>query len=145
MKLYRFNEPFLSCVDNTLFYLDHATCQANRSVARCFCFALPFLCIGIIVASLYIYGSLPSCQVLLKISSSLFNAGCPRLTIISLVIASGLGDFLYFRFDNALVNSLYNKGELFTVYTSSDSVTFLCSVRTYFCWCSSTGILLACL
>ena len=66
-----------------------------------------YLCIGIIVASLHIYGSVPSYQVLLKISSSLCNAGCPRLTIISLVIASGPGDFFNFRFDSALVNSSY--------------------------------------
>ena len=73
------------------------------------------------MASLHIYGSVPSCQVLLLVSSSLCNAGCPRLTIIS----------------------SYDKGELITVDTSSDSVIFLCSVRTSFCWCSSTAILLA--
>ena len=49
----------------------------------------------------------------------------------------------HFRFDSALVNSSYDNGEFITVDTSSDSVTFLCSVRTYFCLCSSTGILLA--
>ena len=79
----------------------------------------------------------------MKISSSLCNAGCPRLTIISLVIASGPGDFFNFRSDSALVNSSYDTGELITVDTSSDSVIFLYSVRTYFCLCSSTGILLA--
>ena len=88
-------------------------------------------------------GSVPSYQVLLKISSSLCNAGCPRLTIISLVIASGPGDFFNFRFDIALVNSSYDKGEFITIDTSSDPVIFLCSVRTYFCLCSTTGILLA--
>ena len=77
--------------------------------------------------------------------SSLCNAGCPRLTIISLVIASGPGDFFNFRFDSALVKSSYDNGEFITVDTSSDSVIFLCSVRTYFCLCSSTSILLACL
>ena len=102
-----------------------------------------FFCIGIIVASRHICGSVLSCQVLLKISGSLCNAGCPRLTIISLVIASGPGDFFNFRFASALVNSSYYNGEFITVDTSSDSVIFLCSVRTYFCLCSSTGILLA--
>ena len=81
--------------------------------------------------------------MLLKISSSLCNAGCPRLTIISLVISSGPGDFFNVRFDSALVYSSYDKGEFITVDTSSDSVIFLCSVRTYYCLCSSTGILLA--
>ena len=42
-------------------------------------------------------------EVLLKISSSLYNASCPRLTI-SLVIASGPGDFFNFRFDSALAS-----------------------------------------
>ena len=37
------------------------------------------------------------CQVLLKISSGLCNASCLRLTIISLVIASGPGDFFDFK------------------------------------------------
>ena len=91
-----------------------------------------FFCIGIIVASRHICGSIPSCQVLLKISSSLYNAGCPRLTIISLVIPSGPGDFFNFRFDSALVNSSYDNGEFITVDTLSDSVILLCSVRTYF-------------
>ena len=91
-----------------------------------------FLRIGIIVASLHICGSVPSCQVLLKISSSLCNAGCHRFTIISLVISSSPGDFFNFRFDSALVNSSYDKGEFINVDTSSDSVIFLCYVRTYF-------------
>ena len=95
----------------------------------------------IIVASRHICGSVPSCQVLLKISSSLCTAGCPRLTIISLVIASGPGDFFNFKFDSALVNSSYDNGEFINVDTSS--VIFVYSVRTYFCLCSSTGILLA--
>ena len=84
-------------------------------------FALLFLCIGIIVVSLHICGCVPSCQVLLNISSSLCNAGCPRLTIISLVIASGPGDFFDFRFDSALVNYSYDKCEFITVDISSDS------------------------
>ena len=91
----------------------------------------------------HICGSVLSCQVLLNISSSLCKAGCPRLTIISLVIASGPGDFLNFRFDGALVNSSYDNGEFITFDTSSDSVIFHCFVRTYFCLCSSPGILLA--
>ena len=63
--------------------------------------------------------------------------------IIQLVISSGLGDFFNLRFDSALFNSSYYKGEFITGDTSSDSVIFLCSVRTYFCLCSLTGILLA--
>ena len=55
----------------------------------------------------------------------------------------GPGDFFNFRFDSALVNSSYDNGEFITVDTSSDSVIFFCSVRAYFCLCSSTGILLA--
>ena len=70
-------------------------------------------------------------QVLLKMSSSLYTAGCSRLTIIPLIIASDPGDFFNFRFDSALVNYSYYKGELITVDTSSDSLIFLCSVRTY--------------
>ena len=51
-------------------------------------------------------------------SSSLCNAGCPRLTIISLVIASGPGDFFNFRFYSELVNSSYDNGKFITVDTS---------------------------
>ena len=69
--------------------------------------------------------------------------GCPMLTIISLIIAAGPGDILNVIFHSVLFNSSYDKGELITVDTSSDSVIFLCSVRTYVCLCSSTGILLA--
>ena len=80
----------------------------------------------IIVASLHICGSVPSCQVLLTISSSLCNAGCPRLTIISLVIASGPGDFFNFSFDQFVVNSSYDRGDFINVDTSSGSVIYLC-------------------
>ena len=52
-------------------------------------------------------------------------------------VEPGPGDFFNFRFDSALVNSSYDNGEFITVDTSSDSVIFLCSVRTYFCLCTA--------
>ena len=97
--------------------LTYAPCQANWSVARGFCFCFTFSMYWDHYCSLHICGSVPSFQVLLKIYSSLCNTGYPRLTIISLVIASGPGDFFNFRFDSALVNSSYDKGEFITVDT----------------------------
>ena len=46
------------------------------------------------------------------------NAVCSMLTIISLVMVVGTGDFFNFKFDSALVNSSYDKGEHITVATS---------------------------
>ena len=63
----------------------------------------------VLIISLHICGSVPSCQVSLKISSSLCNASCPTLTSISLVIATGHGDLFNFSLDSALVNSSYDK------------------------------------
>ena len=52
-----------------------------------------FLCIGSLLLLSIFVEVVPSCQVFLKIFSSLCNAGCPMLTIISFVIASGPGGF----------------------------------------------------
>ena len=53
-----------------------------------------------------------------------------------MVIVSGPGDFFNFRFDCALVKSSYDKDEFITVDTPTDSEYFVCSVRTYVCWCT---------
>ena len=75
----------------------------------------------------------------------MYNAGFPRLIIISLVMQSGPGDFLIkFNLAKALFSSLYEIGESITGGISSGSSMILSCDRISLCCCVVTCILLAC-
>ena len=72
----------------------------------------------------------------------MYNAGFPRLIIISLVMQSGPGDFLSFNLATALFSSSYEIGESITGGISSGSSMilscdrFLCVVVLLLVYCS---------
>ena len=74
----------------------------------------------------------------------MYNAGFPRLIIISFVMQSGPGDFLSFNLAKALFSSSYEIGEPITGGISSGSSMILSCDLVSRCCCVVTCILLAC-
>ena len=68
----------------------------------------------------------------------MYNAGFPRLIIISLVMHSGPGDFLSFNLAKALFSSSYEIGESITGGISSGSSMILSCDRVSLCCCVVT-------
>ena len=75
----------------------------------------------------------------------MYNAGFPRLIIISLVMQSGPGNFLSFNLAKALFSSSYEIGESITGGISSGSSMILSCDRVSLCfvlllvYCSLVG------
>ena len=63
----------------------------------------------------------------------MYNAGFPRLIIISLVMQSGPGDFFSFNLAKALFSSSYEIGESITGGISSGSSMILSCDRVSLC------------
>ena len=68
----------------------------------------------------------------------MYNAGFPRLIIISLVMRSGPGDCLSFNLAKALFSSSYEIGESMTGGISSGSSMILSCDRDSLCCCVVT-------
>ena len=73
----------------------------------------------------------------------MYNAGFPRLIIISFVMQSRHGDFLSFNLAKALFSSSYEIGESITGGISSGSSMILSCDLVSLCCCVVTCILLA--
>ena len=74
----------------------------------------------------------------------MYNAGFPRLTIISLVMQYGSSDFLGFSLVKARVSYSYEIGETITGRISTGSPMILSCDRVSHCCSGVTCILLAC-